>query len=109
MSGQATVAVLGAGGTMGFPMAANLARAGFTVRAWNRSRDKAAELAKDGVQIFDTPAQAAGGAGGVITMLADTDAVLAAVDGPDGAFAADSASDSAAAAAGAGPGDGIIW
>ena len=41
MSGQQTVAVLGAGGTMGYPMAANLARAGFPVRAWNRSRDKA--------------------------------------------------------------------
>ena len=36
-----TVAVLGAGGTMGFPIARNLARAGIPVRAWNRSRDKA--------------------------------------------------------------------
>lgn len=31
-----TVAVLGAGGTMGFPMARNMARAGLAVRAWNR-------------------------------------------------------------------------
>ena len=43
-----TVAVLGAGGTMGFPMARNIARAGMTVRAWNRSRDKAEPLAADG-------------------------------------------------------------
>jgi 3-hydroxyisobutyrate dehydrogenase len=39
--GTETVAVLGAGGTMGFPIARNIARAGIPVRAWNRSRDKA--------------------------------------------------------------------
>ena len=49
MSGQETVAVLGAG-TMGAPMARNLARAGFGVRVWNRTRDKADPLAKDGAQ-----------------------------------------------------------
>jgi 3-hydroxyisobutyrate dehydrogenase len=35
------VAVLGAGGAMGFAMARNIARAGLPVRAWNRSRAKA--------------------------------------------------------------------
>ena len=65
----------------------NLARAGFPVRVWNRSRDKAEPLAKDGVQVCDTPAQAGDGASVILTMLADTDAVLGAVDGPDGAFA----------------------
>ena len=103
MSGQQTVAVLGAGGTMGFPMARNLARAGFAVRAWNRSRDKAEPLAKDNVQVCDTPAEAAEGAGVMVTMLADTEAVLAAVDGPDGAFTA------LPPATGSGPGDGIVW
>ena len=105
MSGQQTVAVLGAGGTMGYPMAANLARAGFAVRAWNRSRDKAEPLTQDRVQVFGTPEQAADGAGVILTMLADTDAVLAAVDGPDGAFAA------VPAAAGSGPvdADGVLW
>ena len=48
MASQETVAVLGAGGMMGFPMARNLARSGISVRAWNRSRDKAEPLAKDG-------------------------------------------------------------
>lgn len=43
-----TVAVLGAGGTMGVPIARNIARAGIPVRAWNRSRDKAEPLAADG-------------------------------------------------------------
>jgi NAD(P)-dependent dehydrogenase (short-subunit alcohol dehydrogenase family) len=41
-----TVAVLGAGGTMGFAMARNIARAGIEVRAWNRSRAKAEPLAR---------------------------------------------------------------
>lgn len=82
-----TVAVLGAGGTMGFPIARNLARAGIPVRAWNRSRDKAEPLAKDGASIAGTPREAARGAAIVITMLADAGAVLTAMDGPDGALA----------------------
>jgi len=50
MPKQMTVAVLGAGGTMGLPMARNLARAGLEVRAWNRSPDKMHPLAEDDVQ-----------------------------------------------------------
>jgi 3-hydroxyisobutyrate dehydrogenase len=104
VSGQETVAVLGAG-TMGAPMARNLARAGFGVRVWNRTRDKADPLAKDGAQVCGTPAEAADGAGVILTMLADTEAVLGAVDGPDGAFG------TAPPAAGSGPadGDGVLW
>jgi len=67
---MATVAVLGTG-IMGAPMARNLARAGFTVRAWNRSREKADPLAQDGVQVAATPAEAVRGADFVLTMLAD--------------------------------------
>ncbi|HEY0718015.1 MAG TPA: NAD(P)-binding domain-containing protein, partial [Streptosporangiaceae bacterium] len=99
---QDTVAVIGTG-TMGFPMARNLAQAGLAVRAWNRSRDKAEPLAKDGVQVCANPAEAADGAGVILTMLADTDAVLAAVDGPDGAFGA------RAATTGPKSGDETIW
>jgi len=83
-----TIAVLGAGGTMGFPMARNIARAGLPVRVWNRSRDKAAPLAADGAYLARSPRDAASGAGIVITMLADEDAVIAAMDGPDGALRA---------------------
>jgi 3-hydroxyisobutyrate dehydrogenase len=101
MADRQTVAVLGAGGTMGFPMARNLARAGFPVRAWNRTRDKAEPLASDGAQVTDTAAEAAQGATVILTMLADTDAVLAAVDGDRGAFSA--------LPPGAGAGDGVIW
>jgi 3-hydroxyisobutyrate dehydrogenase-like beta-hydroxyacid dehydrogenase len=35
MAGSERIAVLGAGGTMGFAIARNLAKAGFDVRAWN--------------------------------------------------------------------------
>jgi 3-hydroxyisobutyrate dehydrogenase len=84
MASKPTVAVLGAGGTMGLPIARNLARAGFAVRAWNRSADKAQPLAQDGVELFDTPAEATAGAAVVLTMVADADAVTACMDGPEG-------------------------
>ncbi len=65
-----SVAVLGTG-IMGAPMARNLARAGFEVRVWNRTLDKARPLAEDGVRVTDSPAEAAGDAEFVLTMLAD--------------------------------------
>jgi 3-hydroxyisobutyrate dehydrogenase len=80
------VAVLGAGGTMGFPMAQNLARAWLEVRAWNRTKGKADALAADGASIATCPAEAADGAGLVLTMLADADAVIEAMDGFNGAL-----------------------
>jgi 3-hydroxyisobutyrate dehydrogenase len=73
------VAFLGAGGTMGLPMARNLAGAGFEVRAWNRSREKAEPLAGDGVSVADTAADAVSGSDAIITMLSDADAVADAV------------------------------
>jgi 3-hydroxyisobutyrate dehydrogenase len=72
------VAVLGAGGMMGLPMARNMARAGLTVRAWNRTAEKAEPLTEDGVTVCGSPAEAAEGAAIVVTMLGDADAVLAA-------------------------------
>jgi len=87
MAGE-PVAVLGAGGTMGFPMARNMARAGIEVRAWNRSRGKAEPLAADGATIAGSPAEAVDGAGIVVTMLSDADAVTGAMDGGQGALAA---------------------
>jgi 3-hydroxyisobutyrate dehydrogenase len=83
-----TVAVLGAGGTMGFAIARNLARDGVEVRAWNRSREKAEPLSQDGVTVADTPAEASAGAAAVLTMLSDTDAVIGSMQGDQGALAA---------------------
>jgi 3-hydroxyisobutyrate dehydrogenase len=71
---EPTVAVLGTG-IMGAPIARNLQRAGYAVRAWNRSHDKAAVLGKDGVTVADTPADAARGANFVMTVLIDGEAV----------------------------------
>jgi 2-hydroxy-3-oxopropionate reductase len=68
-----TVAFLGTG-LMGAPMAANLLKHGFAVRAWNRSRDKAEPLAAMGATVCDAPDGATAGAGFVISMLADTHA-----------------------------------
>lgn len=86
MPKQMTVAVLGAGGTMGRPMARNIARAGLEVRAWNRSPEKALPLADEGVHIADDPRAAAEGADVVMTMLADADAVLDVMGGAIGAM-----------------------
>lgn len=80
MTGKDTIAVLGAGGTMGLAMARNLLKAGFGVRAWNRSVEKARPLADDGAQVLDSAAEAARGAGIVLTMLADADAVISSME-----------------------------
>jgi 3-hydroxyisobutyrate dehydrogenase len=85
-----TVALLGTG-TMGAPMARNLARAGLPTVAWNRTPAKAQALAADGVRPAATAEEAAGEADLLVTMLADgpvTEAVL--IEGalsalPDGA------------------------
>jgi 3-hydroxyisobutyrate dehydrogenase len=93
MADKQTVAVLGAGSVMGFAMARNIAKGGHEVRAWNRSREKAEPLTEDGAQVFDTPADAAQGAQVILTMLADADAVIACMDGDDGALTAAHADD----------------
>jgi 3-hydroxyisobutyrate dehydrogenase len=77
------IAFLGTG-RMGGPMAANLARAGFVVRAWDRTASRAAALIKDGATVAASPAQAVKGAGILITMLADGPATEQALRGPDG-------------------------
>jgi 3-hydroxyisobutyrate dehydrogenase len=75
MTDKLTVSVLGTG-IMGAAMARNLARAGHTVRAWNRTRAKAEPLAADGAHIADSPAEAVQGADVVLTMLYDGPAAL---------------------------------
>jgi 3-hydroxyisobutyrate dehydrogenase len=75
---------------MGAPMARNLLKAGFQVRVWNRTPDKARVLAAEGADLAETPADAVREAAFVITMLTDAGAVLAvmgqaAESVPDGA------------------------
>jgi 3-hydroxyisobutyrate dehydrogenase len=73
---------------MGAPIARDLVRAGFRVRVWNRTPDKAAALVADGVYQTFTPSEAAAGADVVITMLTDGAAVKHVMSGPDGALPA---------------------
>lgn len=80
MGETTTVAVLGTG-TMGAPMARNLAAAGHDVRVWNRSRDKAEALAGDRITVAATPGEAAADAEYLLTMLHDADAVAAVAPG----------------------------
>ncbi|MCF2126331.1 NAD(P)-dependent oxidoreductase [Strepomyces sp. STD 3.1] len=75
MTDQLTVTVLGTG-IMGAAMARNLARAGLTVRVWNRSRDKAEPLAADGAYVAADPEDAVRGTDVVLTMLYDGPAAL---------------------------------
>ena len=75
MADQHTVSVLGTG-IMGAAMARNLARAGHTVRVWNRTRAKAEPLAADGAYVADSPAEAVQGADVVLTILYDGPAAL---------------------------------
>jgi 3-hydroxyisobutyrate dehydrogenase len=77
------VAFLGLG-TMGAAMAANLARAGFAVTAWNRTPGRAPELDELGVVRADTPAGAAAASDVVIVCVSDTPDVEAVLLGPDG-------------------------
>jgi 3-hydroxyisobutyrate dehydrogenase len=72
------VAVLGTG-IMGAPMARNIAQAGHRVRAWNRTREKAEALVEHGVAVADSPAEAVADAEVVVTMLANGEAVHAAM------------------------------
>jgi 3-hydroxyisobutyrate dehydrogenase-like beta-hydroxyacid dehydrogenase len=70
-------------GNMGSAMASNLIRAGHELIVYNRSRNSAEALAREGARIADTPAEAAGQEI-VITMLANDDAVESVVLGAHG-------------------------
>lgn len=83
-----SVAVLGAGGTMGKGMAGNAAAAEIPVHAWNRTASKLDDLAATaGVTTFATAREAVVGADLVVTMLSDAEATIAAMSGPDGGAA----------------------
>lgn len=62
------VAFLGIG-IMGLPMCRHILKAGYPVKAWNRTRAKAEELAADGAQVCDTVEEALQGAIFAICML----------------------------------------
>jgi 3-hydroxyisobutyrate dehydrogenase-like beta-hydroxyacid dehydrogenase len=74
-----TIAFLGIG-LMGKPMASRLARAGFAVRAWNRSAAKAETLRALGAEPQPELAAAVAGADIIVSMLESGTAVGAVID-----------------------------
>jgi len=88
-----SVAFLGLG-TMGFPMAGHLARAGHAVSVYNRTRARAAVFtAAHGGREAATPADAARGARMVFVCVGRDDDVRAVLMGEDGALASLGAGD----------------
>lgn len=81
-----TVAFLGLG-TMGSPMAANLAQAGFRVTGWNRTPGRGEELRELGVDLAATPAAAVAEVDLVVVCVSDTPDVEAVLFGADGVVA----------------------
>jgi 3-hydroxyisobutyrate dehydrogenase-like beta-hydroxyacid dehydrogenase len=78
-----TVGLIGLGG-MGSAIAANLLRAGFGLRVYNRTRAKAEPLARQGAQVRDSPAETAEPGGIVITIVSNDDALLEVTTGRGG-------------------------
>jgi 2-hydroxy-3-oxopropionate reductase len=74
-------------GIMGKPMARNLIRAGFSLTVHNRSRPAVDELAREGAQVAESPADLASSCDVVITMLPDTPDVEAVLLGSTGVLA----------------------
>jgi 3-hydroxyisobutyrate dehydrogenase len=74
-------------GTMGGAMAANVARAGFEVSAWNRTPGRAAELGDLGVRLAASPAEVAAASEVVVTIVSDTPDVEAVLFGEAGVAA----------------------
>ena len=62
-------------GLMGFPMAKNLLKAGYKLKAFNRSQDKAERLKKFGAEISTSIKEVVTNSNVIITMLTDDSAV----------------------------------
>jgi 3-hydroxyisobutyrate dehydrogenase len=74
-------------GRMGAAIAQRLLNLGHTVRVWNRTREKAAALEKDGAIVCATPAELAMGSEVIITMLTDAAAIERTYGAADGLLA----------------------
>jgi 3-hydroxyisobutyrate dehydrogenase-like beta-hydroxyacid dehydrogenase len=74
-------------GTMGLPMAGNLARAGFDVLAWNRTASVAERARARGCRTAGSPAEVAAAAPTVLAMLPDLPEVREVLGGPRGLLA----------------------
>ncbi|MED2255263.1 NAD(P)-dependent oxidoreductase [Brevibacillus parabrevis] len=75
-------------GNMGVPMASNLLSAGYDVRVWNRSPEKAAPLVALGAKQTESLAQLVDECDVLFTMVSDDEAVKAIYTGTDGLLSA---------------------
>lgn len=82
-----TIAVLGLG-NMGFNIAANILKAGYELRVFNRSEGRGGELVKQGAKRAASPAEAVRGADAVVSVVGDDEASRAIWLGEHGALAA---------------------
>jgi 3-hydroxyisobutyrate dehydrogenase len=80
------IALLGLG-TMGTGMAGRLLQAGWPLTVWNRSRERAAPMAREGAVIADSPRAASAAADVVLSMVADDEASRGVWLGEEGALA----------------------
>ena len=71
-------------GTMGAAMAANLARAGFELRVWNRTPGRALDLLSLGATEVASPSQLAAACEVVVTCVTDSPQLGEVIFGPDG-------------------------
>jgi 3-hydroxyisobutyrate dehydrogenase len=74
-------------GVMGGGVTRRLLAAGHTVHGYNRSREKAAPLVELGLELADTPREAAESADVVFSMVTNVAALEAVTQGPDGILA----------------------
>jgi 3-hydroxyisobutyrate dehydrogenase len=74
MAPKEKIALLGTG-LMGRPMAETIARAGYRLTVWNRTREKALSLTERGAAVARSPAEAIEAADGIVLMLADYPAI----------------------------------
>lgn len=74
-------------GIMGGRMVKNVLKAGYAIRAYNRTAAKTEDVRRLGATVCASPREAAAGADAVITIVSDPPALAAVLEGPDGAFA----------------------
>jgi 3-hydroxyisobutyrate dehydrogenase/2-hydroxy-3-oxopropionate reductase len=79
MSGPQKLGFIGLG-IMGYPMAKNLLKAGYSVTVHNRTRRKAEELAGNGAAVADSPAEVGRRASVIFLCLGDSDSVSQAAE-----------------------------
>jgi 3-hydroxyisobutyrate dehydrogenase-like beta-hydroxyacid dehydrogenase len=74
-------------GTMGYPVANNLRKAGHAVTVWNRTASRAEALVRKGASAARSPRECAAGRDLVFTCVSDERALEAVLEGPDGLIA----------------------